>query len=95
MALENFDLNQINPQDIESIDILKDAASSAIYGSRGANGVILITTKLGKAGKPQVSFSYEYGISKVTRKVDMMNAQEWIKYYVDARNNAWVLLGPG
>lgn len=94
MALENFDLNQINPQDIESIDILKDAASSAIYGSRGANGVILISTKLGKAGKPQVSFSYEYGISKVTRKVDMMNAQEWIKYYIDARNNAWVLLDP-
>jgi TonB-dependent starch-binding outer membrane protein SusC len=94
MALENFDLNLINPQDIQSVDILKDAASSAIYGSRGANGVILITTKLGKTGKPQVSFSYEYGISKVNRKVDMMDAQEWIKYYIDARNNAWVLLDP-
>ena len=94
MALENFDLNLINPQDIQSVDILKDAASSAIYGSRGANGVILITTKLGKSGKPQVGFSYEYGISKVNRKVEMMDAQQWIKYYIDARNNAWVLLDP-
>jgi TonB-dependent SusC/RagA subfamily outer membrane receptor len=76
MALENFDLNLINPQDIQSVEILKDAASSAIYGSRGANGVILITTKLGKAGKPQVNLTYEYGLSKVNRKVDMMDAQE-------------------
>lgn len=94
MALENFDLNQINPQDIQSVEILKDAASSAIYGSRGANGVVIVTTKLGKAGKTQVNVTYEQGISKVTRKVDMMDAQEWIKYYVDARNNAWVLLDP-
>ncbi|MDA3614392.1 SusC/RagA family TonB-linked outer membrane protein [Polluticaenibacter yanchengensis] len=94
MALENFDLNQINPQDIQSVEILKDAASSAIYGSRGANGVILVTTKMGKSGKPQVAFTYEHGISKVLRKVDMMDAQEWIKYYIDARNNAWVLLDP-
>ncbi|MCU7550605.1 TonB-dependent receptor [Chitinophagaceae bacterium LB-8] len=94
MALENFDLNQINPQDIQSVEILKDAASSAIYGSRGANGVIIVTTKLGKAGKTQVNVAYEQGISKVTRKVDMMDAQEWIKYYIDARNNAWVLLDP-
>jgi len=94
MALENFDLNLINPQDIQSVEILKDAASSAIYGSRGANGVILVTTKLGKSGKPQVGLTYEYGISKVNRKVDMMDAQEWIKYYIDARNNAWVLLDP-
>lgn len=94
MALENFDLNLINPQDIQSVEILKDAASSAIYGSRGANGVILITTKLGKAGKPQVNLTYEYGLSKVNRKVDMMDAQEWIQYYIDARNNAWILLDP-
>ncbi|MBP6686264.1 MAG: SusC/RagA family TonB-linked outer membrane protein [Lacibacter sp.] len=94
MALENFDLNLINPQDIQSVDILKDAASSAIYGSRGANGVILITTKLGRSGKPQVNLSYEYGLSHVNRKVDMMDAQQWINYYIDARNNAWVLLDP-
>lgn len=94
MALENFDLNLINPQDIQSVEILKDAASSAIYGSRGANGVILVTTKLGKAGKPQVSVTYEHGISKVNRTVKMMDAQQWIQYYIDARNNAWVLLDP-
>jgi TonB-linked SusC/RagA family outer membrane protein len=94
MALENFDLNQINPQDIQSVEILKDAASSAIYGSRGANGVIIITTKLGRAGKTQVNVTYEQGISKVTRRVEMMDAQEWIQYYIDARNNAWVLLDP-
>ena len=94
MALENYDLNLINPQDIQSVEILKDAASSAIYGSRGANGVILITTKLGKAGKPQVNVTYEQGISKVNRKVEMMDAQQWIQYYIDARNNAWVLLDP-
>lgn len=93
MAMENFDLNLINPQDIQSIDVLKDAASSAIYGSRGANGVIIVTTKLGKAGKPSVSLTLEHGISKVTRKVDMMNAQEWIRWYIDARNNAWIAKG--
>ena len=94
MALENFDLNQINPQDIQSVEVLKDAASSAIYGSRGANGVILITTKLGKLGKTQVTATFEEGFSKVNRKVKMMDAQQWIKYYIDARNNAWVLLDP-
>jgi TonB-linked SusC/RagA family outer membrane protein len=94
MALENYDLNLINPQDIQSVEILKDAASSAIYGSRGANGVIIITTKLGKAGKMNVNAMYEYGLSKVNRKVDMMDAQQWIQYYIDARNNAWVLLDP-
>jgi TonB-dependent SusC/RagA subfamily outer membrane receptor len=94
MALENFDLNQINPQDIESIEVLKDASSSAIYGSRGANGVIIITTKLGKVGKPQIGATLEYGISKVIRMPEMMDAQQWIEYYKDARNNAWVALDP-
>lgn len=95
MAMENFDLNIINPQDIQSIEILKDAASAAIYGSRGANGVILITTKLGKPGKPQVNLSYEHGLQKVVRRVKLMDAQQWIRYYIDARNNAWMASGPG
>jgi TonB-linked SusC/RagA family outer membrane protein len=94
MALENFDLNQLNPQDIQSVEVLKDAASSAIYGSRGANGVILVTTKLGRAGKPQINLTFEQGLSVVNRKVEMMDAQQWIQYYIDARNNAWVLLDP-
>ncbi|MGC4235502.1 MAG: TonB-dependent receptor [Niabella sp.] len=94
MALENFDLNMINPQDIQSVEILKDAASSAIYGSRGANGVILVTTKLGKTGKPAVNLTYEHGISNVTRRIEVMDAQQWIRYYIDARNNAWIALDP-
>lgn len=95
VPLENFNLNMINPQDIESVEILKDASSAAIYGSRGASGVILVTTKVGKTGKSVVSIGYEYGIQKVTRQVEMMDAQEWIQYYIDAKNNAWVDLDPG
>ncbi|WP_460973213.1 SusC/RagA family TonB-linked outer membrane protein [Spirosoma migulaei] len=95
VPLENFNLNLINPQDIESVDVLKDASSAAIYGSRGASGVILITTKLGKPGKTNISAGYEYGTQQVIRKVNMMNAQQWISYYNDAHNNAWVDLNPG
>ncbi|WPU94091.1 TonB-dependent receptor [Mucilaginibacter sabulilitoris] len=95
LPLENFNLNYINPQDIESIDVLKDASSTAIYGSRGANGVVIVTTKLGKAGQTNVNASYEYGVQDVTRRIDMMNAQQFIQYYVDAHNNAWVALGGG
>lgn len=94
VPLENFNLNLINPQDIESVDVLKDASSAAIYGSRGASGVILITTKLGKPGKTNISAGYEYGTQQVIRKVNMMNAQQWISYYNDAHNNAWVDLNP-
>ena len=61
LPMENFNLNNINPQDIESVEVLKDASSAAIYGSRGANGVVIITTKLGKPGKTPVNASYEYG----------------------------------
>ncbi|QIP13627.1 TonB-dependent receptor [Spirosoma aureum] len=95
VPLENFNLNLINPQDIESVDVLKDASSAAIYGSRGASGVILITTKLGKPGKTTISAGYEYGTQTVARKVPLMNAQQWIGYYIDAHNNAWVDLNPG
>ena len=95
VPLEDFNLNMINSQDIESIEVLKDASSAAIYGSRGANGVIIVTTKVGKAGKSVVSATYEYGTQKVTRKIAMMDAQQWIQYYIDAHNNAWVDLGGG
>ncbi|RRB02448.1 SusC/RagA family TonB-linked outer membrane protein [Larkinella rosea] len=94
VPLENFNLNLINPQDIESVDVLKDASSAAIYGSRGANGVVLVTTKLGKVGKTNISAGYEYGVQTVIRKVPMMDAQQWIGYYIDAHNNAWVDLNP-
>lgn len=69
--------NTINPSDVESIDVLKDAASAAIYGSRAANGVVLITTKKGKAGEAKVSYDFYYGISNPTKKIDVLNAKEY------------------
>jgi len=67
----------INPQDIESMEILKDAAATAIYGSRGANGVILITTKRGSTGETKINYSGYYGITSVTNIPDMMNGEEY------------------
>lgn len=83
------DLNTINPSDIESIEILKDASSTAIYGSRGANGVVLITTKKGKAGKTSINFEIYTGIQQATKKYDMMNAREFATYLdsVTVQNN--------
>jgi TonB-linked SusC/RagA family outer membrane protein len=69
--------SSINSNDIESMDILKDASATAIYGSRGANGVILITTKAGKAGKTQISLDSYYGVQEVGKKLDLMNAKEF------------------
>ncbi|KDN54447.1 SusC/RagA family TonB-linked outer membrane protein [Flavobacterium seoulense] len=85
-------LNFINPNDIESIDILKDASSAAIYGSRGANGVVIITTKQGKAGKTKIDATIETGFSHVNRKTDVMNASEFIAYNTAARNNSWATI---
>lgn len=67
----------INPQDIESMNVLKDAAATAIYGSRGSNGVILITTKRGRVGDTKVTYSTHYGVTSATRLVDMMNGEEF------------------
>jgi TonB-dependent starch-binding outer membrane protein SusC len=72
-------LNFINPEDIETIDILKDASATAIYGARGANGVVIITTKKGKEGVSKVSFSSSLGISKLTRKLNVFGADEFRK----------------
>ena len=71
-------LDGINPADIESIDILKDAASAAIYGSRAANGVILVTTKQGKAGKIEVSYNGAIGWSNVYKRPQLLNAQQYM-----------------
>jgi len=76
----------LNPDDIESIEILKDAASAAIYGSRASGGVIIITTKRGKEGKMQISYNYQFGIDQLSRKVDMLNAAEFTELFVDAHN---------
>jgi TonB-linked SusC/RagA family outer membrane protein len=78
-------LNSINPSDIERIDVLKDADATAIYGSRGANGVVLITTKRGKSGKIVVDTRAYTGISYVNHKVDMLNTQQ----YLALRNQAF------
>lgn len=72
------DLNSLNPSDIESIDVLKDAASAAIYGARAANGVILVTTKQGKTGKIQVSYDGYVGWQYMAKKPDVLNAQEYM-----------------
>lgn len=86
-------LDNINPSDIESIEVLKDAASAAIYGSRGANGVVLITTKSGKAGKPQIELNTYFGMQERFSKVDVLNRDEYIAFAIEERNNTWILQG--
>lgn len=83
-------LADLNVDDIASVDILKDAAAAAIYGSRGANGVILITTKKGEAGATRVNVRYETGISEPTNRVEFLNAQEYIDYFREAGARAGV-----
>jgi TonB-linked SusC/RagA family outer membrane protein len=88
-------LNYINPADIESIDILKDADATAIYGSRAANGAILITTKKGKAGRTKLGINLQQGWGKVTRKVEMMNTRQYLDMRYEAmRNSNSVLTDP-
>ncbi len=79
----------INPEDIESIDVLKDAASAAIYGSRAAGGVVLITTKKGKAGKGKVEYDFQSGINQLSKKVDLLNSDQFVSLLIDARNNTY------
>jgi TonB-linked SusC/RagA family outer membrane protein len=74
-------MNKISPGDIESIEILKDAASTAIYGSTGGNGVVLITTKKGKAGKVETSLNIYTGIQDVPNTIPMMNTKQWNQFY--------------
>lgn len=73
-------LADINPNDIESISVLKDASAAAIYGSRGANGVIIITTKRGTAGKTKFNVGYYTGISEISNTPELMTSQEWISF---------------
>ena len=79
----------INPNDIESIDILKDAASAAIYGSRASGGVVLITTKRGKEGKGQFQYDVQYGINQLSKKVDLLNADQFAQLLIDGHNNTY------
>ncbi|MBC7919727.1 MAG: TonB-dependent receptor [Ferruginibacter sp.] len=84
-------LGTLNPNDIESVEVLKDASAAAIYGSRGSNGVILITTKKGRReGKPVISLNAYYGVQTLARKVDLMNAAQLGEYVKNSKNNAYV-----
>ena len=80
-------LNDINPNDIESMEILKDASATAIYGSRGANGVILITTKKGKSGKTSITFDASFGWSNAINRVHMMNSDQLYGFLEEAYEN--------
>lgn len=80
-------INSINPSDIASIEILKDASSTAIYGSRGSNGVVLVTTKRGKSGKSTIDFESYYGVQSVRRKIPLLNAQQYAEFINEARIN--------
>lgn len=78
-GIVDIDPDMINASDIESIDVLKDAAATSIYGAKGANGVVIITTKSGKAGQGSVTFDSKTGFSTVARRLDLMNSEEFMK----------------
>jgi TonB-linked SusC/RagA family outer membrane protein len=88
-------LSGINPADISSIEVLKDAASASIYGSRGSNGVIIVTTKsgkMGKSGKPLISFNANYGTQTLEKKLDVLSATEWINFRTKFNDANYLLL---
>ena len=91
---EGSSLNSINPQDIETIDILKDPASAAIYGSRSANGVILISTKKGRADALKVSFDFYSGIQERADKLEFVDAYDAALYFTESRDWAYVSKNP-
>jgi TonB-linked SusC/RagA family outer membrane protein len=77
----------LNPNDIESIDVLKDAASAAIYGAQASNGVVIVTTKKGKAGKTKFTFNTYAGVTQPLQKLDVLNSQEWVQMRTEAYMN--------
>ncbi len=87
---EGSSLNVLNPNDIESIDVIKDAASSAIYGSRAANGLIMVTTKKGRSRKTTIQLRSVMGIQERTGSYDLLNAYDAAIFFSDARNNAYL-----
>ncbi|HMJ70293.1 MAG TPA: TonB-dependent receptor [Cyclobacteriaceae bacterium] len=78
-GLQGGDLKSLNPNDIESIEVLKDASATAIYGSQGANGVIVITTKKGRNGPPVFNYNVSFGVQELRKKLDLMNAADFAK----------------
>ncbi len=80
-------ISDVNPNDIESVEILKDAAAAAIYGARAANGVVLITTKRGRKGRPEANFNYYTGVQRVARPIKFMNSQQFVDLIEEGRAN--------
>ena len=78
----------LNPNDVESIDVLKDASATAIYGSRGANGVVMVTTKQAQEGHTEINFDYSYGIQHTAKTYDMLNASQYATLHNEMRTNA-------
>ena len=91
---EGSDINSINMSAIQSIEVLKDAASTAIYGSRGANGIIMITTKSGKTSKPNVSLSATFSLQQRYDKLELVDAYDMAQYMLEARNTGYVNKNP-
>ena len=87
-------LRGINPTDVANIEVLKDAASAAIYGSRGSNGVVIVTTKRGKKGAAKLNFSGFTGIQKVESKLDVQSPEEWIQMRREGIDEDWVRQNP-
>jgi TonB-linked SusC/RagA family outer membrane protein len=87
-------LSTLNTDDIESIEVLKDASAAAIYGSRGSNGVVLLTTKRGKEGKTVVNYDTYVGVQQVSKKIDLLNAYEYAQLSYEAKNNAYIDRNP-
>jgi TonB-linked SusC/RagA family outer membrane protein len=93
IVLGGSPLNYINPSDIESIDILKDADATALYGSRAANGALLITTRKGKPGRSKVSLNLQQGWGTVAHKIDMLNTRQYLDMRYEAFRNSNIVLG--
>lgn len=83
-------LNFLNPNDVESIEVLKDASATSIYGARASNGVVIITTKRGKEGKAKVSYSYNYSLQKYADTYDLLSLQEWMGVRNQATYEQWL-----
>src|ERR1700712_4426872 len=82
------DLESVNPRDIETMEVLKDAASAAIYGARGANGVVIITTKAGKPGKTRIDYEYYYGLQNTRKNLDLLDATQYARIQNEAFFNS-------
>lgn len=92
---ETGDINYLDPNDISTMEVLKDAASSAIYGSRGGNGVVIITTKQGQAGKVQVTYDFQHAFKSVGKLPKLMNTSQYAKFMTEHANGATPLISSG